>query len=944
MSAPVPTLQNTKKRNLVRISGLAAVLALPSALFEGYQAITTQNWIYLLVPGALLAIFVFAVEIIRSRNSEKSRFGAWHLIVGVIIVMILLSALRANIGTDMGAALLIISLILSIQTLPPKQVARGAAAGVFASLLTSALVFYSPLPQIVDLELEQVAAWASRATTFAVIILMLLQFRTLTLASKLLVSFLSTVALISMAYNIVTSISTTQSLTDQVGQQLQSVAEGRGFVIGDYLNGQANVLQTLALDETIRQGVRAANALKPSVESIQDLDQQWRQGFESGSNNSLINSRLSNSLSNDLRVFQALAPEHIEVFVTDQTGALVSATNVTSDYYQADEAWWISTYQEGAGDVYISQPEYDESAEALSILIAVPIYDTRQGGFIGVLRSTIAIDRLVSVLRDPIGETGEVDIFFPGATMLDTRDGGYENIKPDSMVAIQNLADTIYLRTLFEDEDRILSQGPIQSQDSTAKVNELGWKVIASQDTEEALAPVREQVRLVSFFSTIMTGVAALLSLIVSQRLAQPIINLTEAANKVASGNLNTRASVESQDETGQLADTFNTMTTQLQEMLIGLEERVAERTSELEESSQQLEKRSAQFETIAQLARTINSIQDPGTLLHKITQLVSVSFGFYHTGLFLLDESRQYAVLSAANSEGGQKMLDRKHRLGVGQTGIVGYVTSTGNPRIALDTGADAVFFDNPDLPETRSEMALPLRVGTSIVGALDVQSTKPNAFSEEDVEVLSILADVVSVAIENARLFEESQRVLAEAQTAFSESTLEAWRQLAKKRETVGYTFSGALIRPLEKRLKSAEIREAVKTGKIAISPKNKKSKITTLAVPIKLRNQVIGTMNISLPEDKEWEPDEVDITQALAERVGVAVENATLLEGSQRAAAKEQAIGEITGKISSSVNLRNVLQTAVEELGRSIPGSEIVIELAREQDKTQRPVTGE
>ena len=348
------------------------------------------------------------------------------------------------------------------------------------------------------------------------------------------------------------------------------------------------------------------------------------------------------------------------------------------------------------------------------------------------------------------------------------------------MDAIRDSASQIYIRAPFEEDDNILSQGSVQSQSSTAKVNELGWNVIASQDTEEALAPVREQVRLTSFFATIMAGLAALLSLVVSQRLAQPIINLTETANKVASGNLDARALVESQDETGQLAETFNVMTAQLQETLVGLEERVAERTAELEESSQQLQKRAGQFEAIAQLARTITSVQDLETLLPRIAQLVSQQFGFYHVGLFLLDESRQYAVLSAANSEGGQRMLARKHRLGVGQTGIVGYVTSTGNPRIALDTGADAVFFDNPDLPETRSEMALPLRVGTTTVGALDVQSIEPNAFSEEDVEVLSILADEVSVAIENARLYEESQRVLADAQTAFGEFTQGAWQKM--------------------------------------------------------------------------------------------------------------------------------------------------------------------
>lgn len=182
-----------------------------------------------------------------------------------------------------------------------------------------------------------------------------------------------------------------------------------------------------------------------------------------------------------------------------------------------------------------------------------------------------------------------------------------------------------------------------------------------------------------------------------------------------------------------------------LSELTEQLEIRVEERTVELEQSAEQLQKRAAQFETIAQLARTINSIQDPETLLNRITQLVSASFGFYHVGLFLLDESREYAALSAANSEGGRRMLDRQHKLKVGSQGIVGNVTSTGKPRIALDTGSDAVFFDNPDLPETHSEMALPLRVGALIVGALDVQSMEQNAFSKDDVEVLSILADVV-------------------------------------------------------------------------------------------------------------------------------------------------------------------------------------------------------
>ena len=377
----------------------------------------------------------------------------------------------------------------------------------------------------------------------------------------------------------------------------------------------------------------------------------------------------------------------------------------------------------------------------------------------------------------------------------------------------------------------------------------------------------------------------------------------------------------------------------ELQELKEDLELRVEERTAELKQSATQLQKRAAQFETIAQLARTINSIQDPKTLLHKITQLVSVSFGFYHIGLFLLDESHQYAVLNAANSQGGERMLERQHRLKVGSQGIVGYVTSTGNPRIALDTGTDAVFFDNPDLPETHSEMALPLRVGKTIVGALDVQSTESNAFSEDDVEVLSILADVVSVAIENARLYEELQRVLTEAQTAFSESTMEGWKQITKKRETIGYKLSGTSIRPLENPLKNAEILAVTKTGKISIAPKSKNNKTTSLAVPIKLREQVVGTMNINLPEDREWDPDEVDITQALANRVGVAIESATLLEKTRQRAIRESMIGDISAKISASAEIERIMQVAVGELRQALGASEVTLKIGSDESENLR-----
>ncbi len=160
---------------------------------------------------------------------------------------------------------------------------------------------------------------------------------------------------------------------------------------------------------------------------------------------------------------------------------------------------------------------------------------------------------------------------------------------------------------------------------------------------------------------------------------------------------------------------------------------------------------------------------------------MLSTRFGFYHVGIFLKDETGRYALLYAANSEGGQRMLKRGHKLEVGQVGIVGYVTESGKARIALDVGKDAVYFDNPDLPQTHSEMALPLKIADRILGALDIQSTEPQAFKQDDIEVLQIVADQLAIAIENSRLLAESRSAVDAMRRTYGEVSLQAWNSTA-------------------------------------------------------------------------------------------------------------------------------------------------------------------
>ncbi|MBV5331674.1 GAF domain-containing protein, partial [bacterium] len=189
----------------------------------------------------------------------------------------------------------------------------------------------------------------------------------------------------------------------------------------------------------------------------------------------------------------------------------------------------------------------------------------------------------------------------------------------------------------------------------------------------------------------------------------------------------------------------------ELEDITTTLEQRIETRSLELKSANQQAQERATRFQIVSEISQEISSNvdQQPKELLNRIARSISEKLGFYHVGIFLLDENREYAVLRAANSQGGQHMLERRHQLKVGGTGIVGYVSQGGRPRIALDTGSDAVFFNNPDLPETRSEIALPLKYGTIIIGVLDVQSTLPSAFKDEDTNLLSTLANQIAIVI---------------------------------------------------------------------------------------------------------------------------------------------------------------------------------------------------
>jgi GAF domain-containing protein/HAMP domain-containing protein len=411
--------------------------------------------------------------------------------------------------------------------------------------------------------------------------------------------------------------------------------------------------------------------------------------------------------------------------------------------------------------------------------------------------------------------------------------------------------------------------------------------------------------------------------------------SLSTAASRLAVGELDQRIVVESEDEIGQLAHTFNAMAEQLQSLYTGLEQRVAERTRNLQAA--------------AEVSHATTSVLDPDQLLRQVVDLARERFDLYYVGLFLLDKERRFAVLRAGTGGAGQHMLARGHQLEVGGQSMIGQCVARGEARIALDVGAEAVRFDNPFLPETRSEMALPLRSRGQVIGAMTVQSTHAAAFDESHIAVMQTMADQVAVAIDNARLFAQTQATLAEMEATQRRYLGQAWDAYTRFNPVSGYAYSkeqgdsdqyrqtDAEMSPLGAEM-LAEVQQAMTARRPLLAGDEdgaipdqhvKESPSPALVAPIMLRGQPIGALGFKQAErGRPWSDEEIALAEVVAEQFALAADNLRLLDETQRRAAREQMINTITDRFARSLDLETILQTAVQELGQSLPVHEVSI----------------
>ena len=336
------------------------------------------------------------------------------------------------------------------------------------------------------------------------------------------------------------------------------------------------------------------------------------------------------------------------------------------------------------------------------------------------------------------------------------------------------------------------------------------------------------------------------------------------------------------------------------------------DRSEELLVANLQLENSTRKLRTVAEVTSTAASLRNFEDLLSLTTSIISEQLGYYHVGIFLLDEQRQYAILRSANTDAGLRMIARAYRVPVGQLGMVSSVAQTGQPRIVRNTGEGRAFFDNLELPGTKSELTLPLQSGDRIIGVLDLQSVTPGDFTEDDVSILSILADQVGIALQNALLFDESQRALREAKLESLQTSRRAWQEYSEIIQARGYRYDG---------IKSEPLRE----------PQSSNGEQEALSIPVQLRGQTIGRLRLSAADpSRQWTDDELIMVSATAERVALALEGARLLDEAQKRATREAFLSEVAAKLSTSFQLDSILRDTVQELGETLKNSTVTFQL--------------
>ena len=895
-----------------------------------------------IIFAGILAIFISSIIGFFLIRKERVILGMGFVIYGMIIGLGATSIFVVGLGPFTLVALVLITSLMVSNAIPrPRAIEAifvsvivGAASMAFDITNKNTLFRLEPTPEL------PIILWGITLVLIAVFLFLIFrQFPYLSIQAKLIFSFTVVTVFSLSLLGILNNLNIRNVLSQEADKALYNAAEQTQNQINQFVN--TNLLNV------------TTQANLPVFINYLSSSQSERESQ-------------TNQVENTLSVLAAQDPENIISYaLLDLNGKILLDSNSKNiGKSEADISAFTDPIEQGKA--VISNVEMDPGTDQPTIYFSAPVIEDSHI-IIGVLRVQFNATILQSIIEESNHQAGEnsfavlfddqflqiahgtqpENIFMPimpmdqeSIEMLKSQRRIPQDASMESSHSMPILEESLADAAASNSGILLFDTNEFSPDDQTNRVvvinlKNTSWLMAFFQPKETYLAPVTGLTNNTILLSLASGFGAVLIAVLLTQVLIAPINNLNQSAIEITNGNLEARVKVNTNDEIGDLGISFNRMAEQLKSFITNLESQVSERTRELQN-------RTAKLQAAAEIARDATSEQELQQLLDRTTTLILERFGFYHVGIYLIDQSNNFGILTSCSDELGKSLLAESYKVSIDAESNVGYVFILGESRKATSEDPRTNLIVHPIFSNAQAQLTLPINVNNKVIGVIDILSINPLAFSEEDVQIFQTLTDQIAHAIQKTEYLGELQTSLNELEKAYGVYTKNTWENFVKKREShTGYRYNKKLVEPVFTSPPQVDI--AWQSGEV-ISEQNESASTDNaniLAIPMKIRGEVIGVLNIEF-EEGQIPTDTTKLIEDIAERLSLVLENARLIDTAQTQVQQEQLTSYISNTIRQTMDIESVLRTAVQEIGNNLGLSEVEIRVGTSPQNGSSPTT--